>query len=81
MLRHVRNFVRQNRRQLGFGLAKENQAGIDADETTGERKGIDRWIADREELEIEWRARNCRYQPISELVEVAVDLGIAQIRA
>ena len=81
MLRHVRNFVRQNRCQLGFGLTEKNQAGVDADETTRKRKGVDRWIADREELEIEWRTRNCRYQPISELVEVAVDLGIAQIPA
>src|ERR1022692_3497641 len=73
--------MRQNRRQLGFGLTEKNQASIDADETTGKRKGIDRWIADREEFEIEWRTRNGRHKAISELVEVAVDLGIAQILA
>ena len=61
MLRNVRNFVRQNRRQLGFGLTEKNQASVDADETTRKRKGVDRWIADREELEIEWRTWNCRY--------------------
>ena len=51
-LRDVCNFVRQHSGQLALGIAREQQAGIDADISPGQSEGIDCRVVYDEELEV-----------------------------
>src|SRR5258708_35918572 len=75
----VRDFMAKHRRQFGFGLREEDETGVDADEAARKRKGVDRRIGHREELEIERRPGNGVDQAVAELVQVTDDLWIVEI--
>ena len=81
VLRHVGDFVRQHARELRFRLREQDQAGVDADEAAGQRERIDLRIGHREELEVLLDVGRSRDQPVPELVQVVVDLGIVDIAA
>ena len=70
-LRDVRDLVRQHGGELGLALRGIDQAGVHADETSGQRERVDRRVADGEELEILARPRDCGEQPPAQPVEVA----------
>jgi hypothetical protein len=79
VLRHVRDFVREHRSELRLGLRQQDQPGVHADIAAGQREGIDRWIGDREELEVLRRVGDGNDKPIAELVQVVVDLRVLEI--
>ncbi len=81
VLRDVRDFVREHARELGFGLGEQDEPGVDADEAAGQRERVDLRIRHAEELEVLLDVRRRRDEPVSELVQVVVDLGIIDVAA
>ncbi len=70
MLGDVRDFVAQHGGKLGFILGKQDQPGIDTDETAGQRKGVDRIIIDGKKLKRISRLGTVRHEAPAETVEV-----------
>ena len=80
-LRDVRDFVREHRRQFGFGLRQQDEARVDADIAARQRERVDRGVGHREELELLPALRNRRDQPVTELVQIVVDLRVFEVGA
>ena len=81
VLRHVRDFVRQHRRELGLALRQQDETGVDADVAARQREGVDRGIADGEELEVLTTLGHRGDEPMAELVQIVVDLRVVEIAA
>ena len=81
VLGDVGDFVREHRGKLRLGLSQKNEAGVDPDKSSGQRERVDVVVGDGKEFEVEARAGNRGHQPIAELVQVAVDLGIVHVSA
>ncbi len=73
------DFVRHHPGHLGLALRGQDQPGVDADESAGQRKGIDLRIAHHEKLEFLARGVAARKQPLAEAVDVIGGLGIVVI--
>ena len=81
VLGDVGDFVREHRSELRLGLGQENEAGVDADVSPGQRKCVDVVVGNAEKFEVEGGAGNRRHQAVAELVEITVDLRIVHVPA
>ena len=81
VLRDVRDFVREHACELGFGLREQDEPGVDADEPAGQRERVDLRVGHAEELEVLLDVRRRGDEPVPELVQVIVDLGIVDVPA
>ena len=80
-LRHVRDLVREHRRELRFALREQDEAGVDADIAARQRERVDGRIGHGEELEVLPALGNGGDEAVPELVQVVVDFGILEIGA
>ncbi len=81
VLSDVGDFVGEHRSELRLGLSQENEAGVDADIPSRQRKRVDAVVGDGEEFEVEGRSGNRGHQAVAELVQVTVDLGVVHVPA
>ena len=81
MLRDVRDLVREHARELGLGLREQDESRVDADEAAGQRERVDLRVGNAEELEVLLDVRRRGDQPVPELVQVVVDLGVVDVAA
>ena len=79
-LRDVRDLVRQDRGELGFGVGDGDQSGMHADEAAGHGEGVDRGVTDGEELEVLPRPRRRLDEAAAERRQVLVHLRIVDVR-
>ena len=78
-LGHVRNLVRNNAGDFGLALSRQQQPGMNADESSGQGKRIDLTVANDKKLEfLPCRITACS-QPRAEAVGIFRHLGIIQI--
>ncbi len=75
----VRDFVGQHRSQLRLGLGGGDQPGVHADETARHGEGVDRGVADGEELEILPGAHRDLGQAVAQRRQVFADLGVIDV--
>ena len=78
-LLHVADFVAQHRGQFRFALRGEDQPGVHADEAAGQRKGVDRRVAQDEELEVDVARSASRDQLETQPVDVVDGLRIVEV--
>ena len=79
VLGDVGNFMCQHRGELGFALGKDDQASIDPDKTARQREGIDVVVVDGEEFELLAGVVAVGCQPVTQAVEIVVDLTVTQV--
>ena len=77
-LRDVRDFVRQDGRELALALGLEQQAGVNADESARQRERVDRRIADQEEREVAVAVVRHAREAQAERLQVLADLRVLE---
>jgi hypothetical protein len=80
LLRDVRDFVAEHRRELRLGLRGQQQTRVHADVAARHRERVDRVVADAEERELGASAGAHRDEAPADRREVVVDLRIVEIR-
>ncbi|HRD90391.1 MAG TPA: hypothetical protein PK752_19370 [Accumulibacter sp.] len=65
--------------QFGFRLRRQQRAGIHPDEAAEHRKGIDRVVANHEELETARGVRTGGNQPTAEEIDVVGNVRIVKV--
>ena len=72
----VRLLVAHDARQFALVVGRQQQTGIDADDATGHREGVDARVADHQEAEVRRRRRPLRRQFPADAVDVVGNLRI-----
>ena len=80
-LRDVRDLVRQDARELAFGVARENQPRIHANVAARQRERVDAVVLDDEEIEVEIAVVDVGCQLRAEIAHVLGQEGIVDHNA
>ncbi len=77
----VRDFVAHHARQLGLRLRSQEKSGIDANESAGQREGVDLAVVDQEEFESPRGVRGVRSEAVAQRIDVVGRLRVIVIVA
>jgi hypothetical protein len=79
LLEHVPDFVRHDARKLGFRLGEEDEARVHADVAADHREGVDRLVADHEEIDVLMGRVGSGEEPLAQGIDVVEDLRVFDV--